>query len=117
MPWINDASRVLKRSLLILFVALAMVCFISKILLDAYFLDNRPREPRPAEGRTYTQYIKVSYGDTVFLTKGEHLLSETLFPLFLVFILIGGALNMRWKQLAPYKQERFARPENTKKRK
>jgi len=62
--------------------------------------------PRTEEGRTYSQFIKVSYGATVFLTRREHLLSESLMPMFGGFFLIGYFLNRRWKLFAPFKKDK-----------
>ena len=98
-------TKLLKKSLLVLLIVLGLTCFISKFLLDAYFLENRPRAARTEEGRTYSQFIKVSYGATVFLTRREHLLSESLLPMFGGFMLIGYFLNKRWKLLGPFKVE------------
>ena len=101
----KDWSKLLQKSLLVMLIVLGLTCFISKFLLDAYFLENRPREPKTEEGRTYSQFIKVSYGATVFLTRREHLLSESLLPMFGGFMLIGYFLNKRWKLLGPFKVE------------
>ena len=105
----KDSSKLLQKSLLVLLIALGITCFISKFLLDSYYLGNRPREPRTEEGRTYSQFIKVTYGATVFLTKREHLLSELLLPMFPGFMLIGYLLNKRWKIFAPFKQDKRSR--------
>ena len=86
----------LQKSLLVLLIVLGLTCFFSKLLLDAYYLENRPREPRTEEGRTYPQFITVSDGATVFLTPRERLLSESLMPMFFGFMLIGYLLNRRW---------------------
>lgn len=102
----KHSSKLLQKSLLVLLIVLGITCFSSKLLLDSYYLGNRPREPRTEEGRTYSQYIKVSYGATVFLTQREHLLSESLMPMFLGFMLIGYLLNTRWKLFAPFKKEK-----------
>lgn len=104
----KDSSKLLQKSLLVLLVVLGITCFSSKLLLDSYYLENRPREPRIEEGRTYSQYIKVSYGATVFLTQREHLLSESLMPMFLGFVLIGYLLNTRWKLFAPFKKDKWS---------
>jgi hypothetical protein len=99
-------TKLLQKTLLVLLIVLGLTCFISKFVLDAYYLENRPREPRTEEGRTYAQFIKVSYGATVFLTRREHLLSESLLPMFGGFILIAYLLNRRWKLLAPFKKDK-----------
>ena len=101
----KDWPRLLQKSLLVLLIALGLTCFISKFLVDAYYLENRPREPRTEEGRTNSQFIKVSYGATVFLTRREQLLTELLLPMFGGFMLIGYFLNKRWKLLGPFKTE------------
>src|SRR4030095_7024428 len=100
----KDWSELLQKSLLVLLIVLGITCFSSKFLLDSYYLGNRPREPRTEEGRTYSQFIKISYGATVFLTRREHFLSESMMPMFLGFMLIGYFLNMRWKLFAPLKK-------------
>jgi hypothetical protein len=110
----KDSSKLLQKSLLILLIVLGITCFGSKLLLDSYFLGNRPREPRTEEGRTSSQFIKVNYGATVFLTQREHLLSESLMPMFLGFMLIGYLLNTRWKLFAPYKKDKWSRRISTK---
>ena len=97
-------TKLLQKTLLVLLIVSGLTCFISKFLLDAYYLGNRPREPTTEEGRTYSQFIKISYGATVFLTRREHLLSESLMPMFAGFMLIGYLLNRRWKLLAPFKE-------------
>ena len=79
--------------------------FVSKIVLDAYFLDNRPREVQPAEGRVYAKYIKLSYGATVYLTDKEKMLSDWL-SLSLGIVAIGIALNAGLLLLAPDKQSK-----------
>ena len=99
-------TKLLQKSLLVLLIVLGLTCFISKFVLDAYYLGNRPREPRTEEGRTYSQFIKVSYGWTVFLTRREHLLSESLLPMFGGFGLIAYLLNRRWKLLGPFKEDK-----------
>jgi len=99
-------TPLLQKSLLVLLIVLGITCFSSKLLLDSYYLENRPRDLRAEEGRTYPQYIKVSYGATVFLTRREHLLSESLTPMFLGFMLIGYFLNTRWKLFAPFKKDK-----------
>jgi len=101
----RDSYKQLQKSLLVVLIVLGITCFSSKLLLDAYYLGNRPREPRTEEGRTYSQFIKVSYGATVFLTRREHLLSESLMPMFGGFMLIGYLLNTRWKLFAPFKKD------------
>lgn len=106
--------KLLQKSLLVLLMVLGITCFISKLLLDSYYLDRRPRESRAEEGRIYSQYIKMSYGATVFLTKREHILSESLMPMFFGFMLIGYLLNMRWKHFAPFKREKWSRRISTK---
>ena len=113
MTSLRGFFRLLQKPSLILLVVLGLACFIAKLLLASYYLENRPREPRPAEGMIYPESIKVSYGATVFLTEGEHLLFEWLMPAFLVAMLIGYLLNMRWKQFAPYKEEKWGVPEIT----
>ncbi len=110
MASFRELIRPLQKSLLILLVVLGLACFTAKLLLASYYLENRPREPRPAEGRTYPEYIKVSHGATVFLTEREHLLFEWLMPAFLVTMIVGCSLNMRWKHFAPYKKEKQATP-------
>ena len=110
----KDSFKLLQKSLLVLLIVLGLTCFISKFLLDAYYLENRPRAPRTEEGRTYSQFIKVSYGATVFLTQREHLLSELLMPMFLGFMLIGYFLNKRWKIFAPFKEDNWSRRISTK---
>lgn len=85
-------------------VVLFITGFVSKIVLDAYFIDNRPREAHPTEGRVYPRNLKSSYGATVYLTHKEKVLSDWLFPLCFVIVGIGIVLNSRWKLLAPYKK-------------
>ena len=108
MTSLKESFRVLQKLLLILLVVLGLACFVAKFWLASYYLENRPKEPRPAEGMVYAEYIKVSYGATVFLTEREHLLFEWLMPAFLVAMIIGYLLNMRWKHFAPYKKEKLA---------
>ncbi len=112
----KETHRVLQKSLLVLFVLLAVACFSAKFMLDSYFLENRPRESESAEGRVYSEYIKIGYGDTVYLTKGEYLLSEWMIPIFLALMLVGNLLDMRWKYFAPYKKEKWELPVITKRR-
>jgi hypothetical protein len=104
MTSLRESLRLLQKSILILLIVLGLACFVAKLLLASYYLENRPREPRSAEGLIYPEYIKVRYGATVFLTERERLLFEGLMPAFLVAMIIGYLLNMRWKHFAPYKK-------------
>src|SRR5687767_14053659 len=99
----DGKAALLRKTVLLSCVVLVLSGFVSMIVLDAYLIDNRPREAHPTEGRVYPKYIKSSYGATVYLTHKEKDLSDWLFPLSLVIVGIGIALNSRWKILAPYK--------------
>jgi hypothetical protein len=116
MASLRESLRTLQKPILILLVVLGLTCFVAKLLLASYYLENRPREPRPAEGRVHPEYIKVSYGATVFLTEREHLVYGWLMPAFLVAMLTGYMLNMRWKHFAPYKKGKRGAPVMTKRR-
>jgi len=97
---------VLQKALLVSCIVLSLTCFFSNMLVDSYYLENRPRQVRPAEGRVHPKFIKVSYGATVYLTKRENLLSDLLIPSFVAIFVIGYILNARWKHFEPYKESR-----------
>ena len=101
---LSDCATLLRKTILVSCSVLFITCFLSSIVLDAYFIDRRPRESQPAEGRIYPKYLKSSYGATVYLTEREKMLSDLLFPLSFIIIGIGIVLNTRWKLLAPYKE-------------
>ena len=105
-----------RKALLVSCLVLFLACFFSQILLDAHYLENNPRSPRPDEGRIYPQYIKVSYGATVYLTNDEKLLRDMLMPTAIAFFAAGAFLNARWKLLAPYKKSKSEMPVTTKRK-
>jgi hypothetical protein len=100
----SELATWLRKTVLVSCLVLFIGGFVSTIVLDAYFIDNRPREAQPAKGRVYPKYLKSSYGATVYLTDKEKMLSDWLFPLSFVIVGIGVALNTRWKLFAPYKK-------------
>ena len=102
----GEFATLLRKSVLVSCLVLFIAGFVFTIVLDAYFIDNRPREARPAEGRVYPKYLKSSYGATVYLTDKEKMLSDWVFPLSFVIVGIGILLNTRWKLLAPYKKSK-----------
>ena len=73
-----------------------IVGFVFTIVLDAYFIDNRPREAQPAKGRVYPKYLKSSYGATVYLTDKEKMLSDWLFPLSFVIVAHEFLSKLQW---------------------
>jgi len=106
----DDRAKWLRKTILVSFLVLSIACFVSNILVDSYFIDNRPRESRPAEYRTYPRRLKVSYGATVYLTENEARLSDVLLPASLVIFVFGAVLNTRWKILAPYHNSKSEAP-------
>jgi hypothetical protein len=102
----SDGATLLRKIALVSCVVIFLTGFFSKIVLDAYFVDRRPREPKPAEGRIYPKYIISTgpYRATVYLTWKEKALSDLLIPFSFIMFGIGYGLNTRWKLFAPYKQ-------------
>ena len=112
----GDRSRLLRKGILVSCGVLSLTCFLSRIILAAYFIDTRPRDSQPAAGSIYPTYLKVSYGATVFLTQNEKVLLELLIPTSIVCFAVGAFLNTRWKILAPYKKSKSDRTIITKRK-
>jgi hypothetical protein len=102
----SDGARLLRKIALVSCGVIFFTGFFSKLALDAYFIDWRPREPKPVEGRIYPKYIISTgpYRATVYLTRKEKALSDMLIPFSFIMFGIGYGLNARWKLLAPYKE-------------
>ncbi len=113
----SDGATLLRKTILVSCLVIFITGFLSTIVLDSYFIDHRPRESQPAEGRIYPKYLKSSYGATVYLTEKEKMLSDLLFPFCFVILGIGIVLNTRWKLLAPYKKSGSDAPSATKRKK
>lgn len=77
-------------------VVLALTLLALSIWLDAYFRENRPAQPQPADGRVYA--TRLDKGVWVYLTQREHTAYELLMPAGVVSIVIGFLLNFWWKQ-------------------
>jgi hypothetical protein len=112
----SDRAMLLRKIVLVSCLVLFITCFLSSIVLDSYFIDNRPRQSQPAEGRIYPKSLKTSYGATVYLTEKEKMLSDLLFPFSFIIMVIGIALNTRWKLFAPYKKSKSDLPIATKRK-
>lgn len=92
------SSNTIRKALITLFAAMFLAGFAGKIVLDAYYIENRPREPVPAEGRIYPKSLKVTYGATVYLTENESWCVDLIVPVTLFCVLVGGVLQTYWKK-------------------
>ena len=86
-----------KKSVIVGCFVLAVTLLALVICLDAYFRENRPAQPQPAEGRLYA--TRLSKGVWVYLTHKEHTVYQLLMPFGVVSIVIGLLLNFWWKQI------------------
>ena len=87
----------LRKALIGLCLALALASFGALPYLDWYYSLNRPREPRPEEGRTVRMPVaKGVEGTYVYITEAESRADPVLFSAALIFAVVGGALAARW---------------------
>jgi len=85
-----------KKFAIVGFAVLALACLASVMVLDAYYRENRPAEPRPTERRLFA--TTLSKGVEVYLTNSEQLCYRLLMPFGAVFLIIAFCLNLWWKQ-------------------
>jgi hypothetical protein len=83
-----------RKSILILLTSLSFTILACRVNLDFDYAASRPREPRPAEGRTYG--IWVHHGDHVYLTQREYWVMDQWQWPFLGFFFRAFFLNRRW---------------------
>ena len=77
---------------------LAVAFLFTVICLDAYYRTNRPFEPQPAAGRLYSTVL--SKGVSVYLTRREQIIYESLMPSGVGLLAIAVLLNHFWKQFS-----------------
>jgi len=96
----------LQKALILFCFGVAAVAFVYQLYLDNYYHLNAPRQPIPAEGRIYLEY--VHHGSRVFLTKREQFDMDVLFPSVAIgSVLVGGLFALRWKLFGAEKQKPF----------
>ena len=93
--------RTLRKTIVITFVALAVVLFCSFMALDPYYYSTRPREPHPESGRIYRERVKGGAGVAdVYLTRTEKLpydYGTWILNTYLLLFATAVLLNQRWK--------------------
>src|SRR5438128_12333893 len=91
----------LRKTIVITFIALAVVLFFSFMALDPYYYNTRPREPHPESGRIYRERVKGGGGVAdVYLTRTEKLpydYGEWILGAYGALFLTAWFLNQRWK--------------------
>lgn len=94
-----------RKAILTAFMCLALMSFCSGLLVDVYFSQHSPTEPRPAEGKTYRV---VSNKVSVYLTK-QQLIAHYLPPCsFFVCFGVLAYFGVRWGFMkVPMKQPDF----------
>ena len=70
--------RKLQKVAILFFFGIAVFAFVYLLYLDNYYHLNGAREPVPAEGKIYREF--VHHGSQVFLTRREQLNLDVIFP-------------------------------------
>jgi hypothetical protein len=91
----------IRKAIVALLVALCFAILGTTICLDEHFYRTRPREPEPAAGRVYPQF--VHHGARVFLTHTETLPLQYFWYPFMALMVLAYLLNQRWKCFPPFK--------------
>lgn len=83
-----------RKALLITFVFLALVSFCAGVLVDIYFSQHSPPEPRPEEGKTH---LVVSNKIRVYLTSHELMVFYLPNVSFFLWFTALAYFGVRWK--------------------
>ena len=93
-----------QKAIIFFFFGIAIAVFSQSLYLDDYYHLNGARQPVPAEGRIYREF--VHHGSQVFLTKREQFNLRVLFPSVAIgSFLVGGILGLRWRLFGLNKQK------------
>jgi hypothetical protein len=74
----RKSEALFQKGLILFFFGIAVAAFVYQLYLDNYYHLNGAREPVPAEGRIYREF--VHHGSQVFLTKRSNSISTCCSP-------------------------------------